>query len=249
MTFKVNLVIEGVDILSDDFDESPAAEFQDVQWQSVAGVTLACLYTEGDPVADACTFTRRLEYADAGRVTRVFDELVNLSEIAHRLDVTRQTVRFWAEGTRGPGDFPIPDHAHGQHGSKGPMKVWRWADVNCWLANLGLDDGLDYLTRRQVIEVDSHIQRLPEPVGSAWTQTSKKLDDSSLISHLQEAIALSLAAIDDRERDVDLVADLMFSSGHDICVISTGQNARRGASKDSKYHVVGSTSAIAKAYD
>lgn len=171
MTYKVVLAVAGVDILGDEFDEV-ANQFPDVGWQDIAGSTTASIYTTGDIASEACTFSRKLEHSGLGKVTGVVDEFVNVSEIAARVNSSRETVRSWASGTRGPGGFPLPHHVHGDATGKGPMKVWRWADVNTWLANVGLEDGYIYPTHAQTIEIETHLLRLPEPAGQEWQRMS-----------------------------------------------------------------------------
>ena len=55
------------------------------------------------------------------------DELVTMSEIARRLGVTREGVRKWVVGTRGPGNFPSPV---GRLTERSPL--WHWTDVVRW---------------------------------------------------------------------------------------------------------------------
>ncbi len=71
------------------------------------------------------------------RVVRVEPgDLVTAAEIARRLGKSREIVRLWTEGTRGPGDFPKPTL-----GITGPVLLWRWVEVGRWLARHGrLDD-------------------------------------------------------------------------------------------------------------
>ncbi len=55
------------------------------------------------------------------------DEFVSMSEIARRLDVTREGVRKWVAGQRGPGNFPPPVGGLTKH-----SPLWRWTDVVHW---------------------------------------------------------------------------------------------------------------------
>jgi hypothetical protein len=55
-------------------------------------------------------------------------EFVTLAEIGRRCGVTRESVRLWASGKRGPGDFPLAVAAAGH------SKLWRWSDVVTWVA-------------------------------------------------------------------------------------------------------------------
>jgi hypothetical protein len=55
------------------------------------------------------------------------DELVTMSEIARRLHLSREGVRKWVAGLRGPGNFPPPA---GSLTRRSPL--WRWTDVVRW---------------------------------------------------------------------------------------------------------------------
>lgn len=53
--------------------------------------------------------------------------LVSISDIAEDLDVSRETVRMWAEGKRRK-DFPTPI------AQVGGSNIWAWSDVYVWAA-------------------------------------------------------------------------------------------------------------------
>ena len=56
------------------------------------------------------------------------EDLVTPAEIARRTSSTREAVRLWALGKRGPGDFPHPVSSVDSH-----TRVWRWTEVVAWL--------------------------------------------------------------------------------------------------------------------
>ncbi len=61
------------------------------------------------------------------------DDLVTMAEIAQRVGRTRESIRLYITGARGPGGFPAPEtHLRSRH------RMWRWSAVAPWLAeNLG----------------------------------------------------------------------------------------------------------------
>ena len=61
------------------------------------------------------------------RIKRFDLDLVSLSQIAERLDVTREAVRLWASGKRRDG-FPTPFTSAGQ------SLLWAWSEVFDWLS-------------------------------------------------------------------------------------------------------------------
>jgi hypothetical protein len=54
--------------------------------------------------------------------------MVTLSAIADRTQVTREAVRLWSNGQRGAGDFPAPVLV-----TPAGEKVWDWQEVAAWL--------------------------------------------------------------------------------------------------------------------
>ncbi|HVS34327.1 MAG TPA: hypothetical protein VMS17_02030 [Gemmataceae bacterium] len=100
------------------------------------------------------------------------DELVSMSEIARRLQMTREGVRKRVAGTRGPGNFPPPTG-----GQTGRSPLWRWTDVLRW---------------------HQENQAANEAKGSARVL----LDANALLTLLQQGpdIAVLNAALDLRQR-------------------------------------------------
>ncbi|MDP1712056.1 MAG: hypothetical protein Q8K86_06330 [Candidatus Nanopelagicaceae bacterium] len=67
------------------------------------------------------------------KIKRVDLDLVSLSQIAERLNVTREAVRLWATGERRQ-DFPAPFTSAGQ------SLLWAWSDVFDWLTEEEIQD-------------------------------------------------------------------------------------------------------------
>jgi len=55
-------------------------------------------------------------------------DLVNASEIARRVQCTREYIRLLAQGKRGEGEFPTP-----HSGITSKTLIWSWAEVVRWL--------------------------------------------------------------------------------------------------------------------
>jgi hypothetical protein len=93
----------------------------------------------GDFAREASTFAEavleaisQVEMVDDLRVIRVEpDDIVTMSDIAERLDRTRESVRLLVAGRRGPGGFPSPISHAMERG-----RLWRWSDVALWHGQL-----------------------------------------------------------------------------------------------------------------
>lgn len=85
-------------------------------------------------------------------------DLVSVTDIGDRVGVTREAVRNWSSGKRGPGDFPVPV------GSPSDYKVWEWSAVHAWLRHhMGIWDGLDMPNHVEygLIDNEAHIRSTP----------------------------------------------------------------------------------------
>jgi len=81
---------------------------------------------------------RDVEGVEGMRVTGAGqEEQVSMLDIAHRTKRSREAVRLWAAGKRGPGEFPAPVWE-----SPGGERFWHWPDVARWAReklNLAVD--------------------------------------------------------------------------------------------------------------
>lgn len=113
-------------------------------------------------------------------------DLVNITEIAERVGVTREAVRHWAGGKRRAGHFPRPIDA------PGGQKIWEWASVHAWLhLNLGLSDGLTYPNHAELGAIDSYIQRCAEAPAASVKTVAR---DWSLVQTADRGKAVVLAS-------------------------------------------------------
>lgn len=77
------------------------------------------------------TAMRDIETVPGLRVAGVaHEDGVTLADIARRAGRTRESIRLYATGRRGPGGFPAPDWV-----SSAGDKFWSWAEVGSWLAD------------------------------------------------------------------------------------------------------------------
>ena len=129
-TFAFAVTVAGLDLDDADLLERlHSAEFVLVPSETDGVVTLD-VEIDAETGEDALQgFLDHLAAAPEVSVRHVGADLVNATEVGKRLDVSREAVRTWATGIRGPADFP--DHwcvlAGGQ-------KLWTWASVHDWAA-------------------------------------------------------------------------------------------------------------------
>ncbi|MCD0483245.1 hypothetical protein LO771_12715 [Streptacidiphilus sp. ASG 303] len=96
------------------------------------------------------------------RVLRLDPELVGVSDIAERCGRSRQNVAQWVGGERrAAAEAPFPE----PEGTAGHSLVWRWAEVNAWLARVGADDGMARASRDEALLVDLSLRFWQEPEG------------------------------------------------------------------------------------
>lgn len=159
MSIKVVLSVQGVDLNDDQTLVTLAEHLDDLGWGSVDGQVTATVYID-----DADTVAAVIQSADAIRtcfpnaaVTRVDDQLVAISDIADRLQVSREAVRLWVTGQRRKVDPPFPASRGTVSHGRNPMKVWAWPDVLDWLRaqyHLDPEPGVHYAPGRDIAEIN-----------------------------------------------------------------------------------------------
>jgi hypothetical protein len=106
----------------------------DATFGTRCGVHFAMFHREaGSPTEAILSAIEDIERAGTGlRVVRVEpDEVVTAGEVAARAGVSREAIRLYARGQRGPGGFPLP--VAGLH-QKSPL--YKWSDVAAWFDRL-----------------------------------------------------------------------------------------------------------------
>lgn len=122
---------------------------RDGMTHSSDGITIATLFFENISGCDALSAALQESVQDllveGFEVVGLDFDLVNTTEIADRIGRTRQTVRQYVDGLRGPGQFPIP------LGSPGGVRVWDWGSVNEWLRTFDGSGDPEYHPTRDFI--------------------------------------------------------------------------------------------------
>lgn len=152
-SYNFTLIVEGADLQTDEAQDALyEAECDDATFGVVDGVQFAEFDREAISYAQAltsaiATIQRTIEGA---RVVHVEpDELVTMSEIAERLNRSRESIRLLVAGERGSGDFPSPvSHVRTRN------RLWRWPDVLKWFATRYEDEFGDVLVN---VPEDPHV--------------------------------------------------------------------------------------------
>ncbi|MBJ7610547.1 MAG: hypothetical protein JF887_14135 [Candidatus Dormibacteraeota bacterium] len=129
---RFTLILAGnVDEHLDDLFE---AGCDDATVGSVDGVHFAEFDREASSLTEAlASAISAVESVPTLRVKRIEpDDLVTASDIADRLDRSRESVRLLVAGQRGPGGFPSPvSHLRARN------RLWRWSEVAAWAGAAG----------------------------------------------------------------------------------------------------------------
>lgn len=182
MYVKIPLRLSGLDLRVD--THRVPEDLADLFFTSHGAISLAAVYTQdADPLGAAEDAARRIAKALPGvRAAEVFDELVTVTDIAHRCAVAAEAVRLWASGKRRQNvrPFPAPRQVIGTSGSKS-MSLYAWRDVVSWVRDsVGLDpdEGVTYLMDSQMHELNESLRRA-ERWTSSWTQTAPNGGESA----------------------------------------------------------------------
>jgi hypothetical protein len=120
----------------DELDALFAAGCDDAAFGVEHGLSVAQFDREAPTLADAIsTAVRQIE--SSGLVAlRVLDEdLLTLADVADRIGQSRESVRRYATGERGPGGFPPPVNP-----ARGGTVFYRWSEVAPWMReHLGVE--------------------------------------------------------------------------------------------------------------
>jgi hypothetical protein len=167
-TYKVGVVFEGIahaslGLVSRVLPEAVVSE-------AGALTTVKATVRAAGPTAAVSRLVERVTKAVPAAVpVRVGQDLVSVSDIAQRVDRTRESVRLLVEGTRGPGGFPPPVGVVGDG-----IRVWPWSAVLDWFNEvLGIDlgeNGVPPLTAA-VLDVSFATRRSPQlasAMGRGW---------------------------------------------------------------------------------
>lgn len=214
-TFIFTLVVKNLDIESaeqaNQLDWSKA-DFYASQIDGQTTLTVASAMEVANRVEfalDAIAFLNGLN--PAIEVLAVAPDLVGPSDIAARAGIDRETIRTWANASRGRGDFPTPLARLG-----GDRKIWDWPTVNRWLKeNNRFDSNEVGLTRNEFSQLDA---LLMAGAGRRTRQPNMKQGPiSKTVAQIVPSDPVALA---------DAIADLFATSNFKVTPGITGESNR-----------------------
>jgi hypothetical protein len=129
-------------------DELVAAGLDDATFAQSAGRWFALVDRDGGSFVDAVMSAfAQVEHVEGCVVRSVLPEdLVSARDIADRFGKTRQWANQHANGTRGPGSFPIP------FSGAGSVARWRWVDIERYFTEGAASDQADVTAESAFLE-------------------------------------------------------------------------------------------------
>lgn len=169
LTFYVSDIPQGLaDKLVDEYDAMSGQEHDGRYFVTVEADGVDCVSAAKNMHMQLCALGLQ--------ITRLVVDLVTRSDIAARLDVSRQAASNWARGAR-RGHFPAPVNSVAGG-------VWLWGDVHRWAVEKGVlrDEGVSYPT---LADLDHFNGWLQGPCLDPWrvveAQTAKTAKVTSAI--------------------------------------------------------------------
>jgi hypothetical protein len=120
----------------DELDGLHAAGCNDAIFGQEDGLSIAEFDREAPALADAiATAVIQIEQAGLAAVRVLDTDLVTLADIGNRIEQSRESVRRYAIGERGPGGFPPPVNP-----AREGTVFYRWSEVAPWIRDrLGIE--------------------------------------------------------------------------------------------------------------
>jgi hypothetical protein len=156
--YDFSLVIDGVPELNDDVMD---ALFETGCDDATFSIQHGHLYAEFSRSADSLMHAIVRAIADVHRATIGASvvcvdqcDLVTQSEIARRINRSRQQVHQFISGQRGPGNFPPPEC----YLSDDDAPLWRWCAVSHWLADNDIIRKEEGWNAEVVAAINNHLE-------------------------------------------------------------------------------------------
>lgn len=173
MEYEFHFVVDGISVEDDEVAKVVCETFDGLLSRHRGRHFLEVSESGASAIDAAHRIVVRLRKSLPGlRLLRVDPDLVGVSDIAERVERSRQNVQQWVNGDRRQDRLPFPD----PEGIAGRSPVWRWGDVNAWLTQFGEGDDVHPPTREEALAIDFMLPK--------WQRT---LDDGLPLVHFTAA--------------------------------------------------------------
>lgn len=156
-TYEFTLVLAGIDDFDDQLvDQIFEAGCDDASLLSRNGVVYLDFDREAESFTEAIwSAIKQVETIQDPKI-RVDsvqpDDLVTASEIARRINKSREYIRLLINGERGSGDFPLPISGISQK-----SMIWSWLKVSRWLLKQNLLTEEDVLMAQDIADINQYL--------------------------------------------------------------------------------------------
>lgn len=162
-TVDVTLRVNGIDLDDYETGNTLSRDFPFMLWHERDGmITMTMAVSADDPLSETVETCRKMEAALPGlKFIGVDRDFVSVTDIATRVDLTREAVRKWT----GHKTFPAPQGMVGRDS----VKFWAWTEVVEWLQThrgLALDE--DLLSVAQMTQLENCLMLNPDHTTSQW---------------------------------------------------------------------------------
>lgn len=150
MKTAIDVQVAGIDFDDDAHMAAIGSSLLDCGFAKINGITIMTVFSDQHPLDDTIAAICKLELIPGARAVRVYLDLVNTAQIAHRVGLTRKSIRNWSHQS----GFPEPAAVVGN------SNVWVWHEVETWLMNR---KGYGYLsplrppTKQAVADINMYI--------------------------------------------------------------------------------------------
>lgn len=167
MKLEVGIRVSGVDWSADEVDAVMVGEFPHVLVSGERPVVLTVVFDESDIVSSVLEFSRELQSSFPELVVHGVDrDLVNVTDIALRVGVSREAARKWSLSEKFPQPFGMLDSSS--------MAIWAWTEVAQWLLlerSIDLDEELPSI--ELLTQIENCLMRNPDHTTTQWHQLPK----------------------------------------------------------------------------
>lgn len=188
MTTKVSLMVVGRDLFDESVDDTllEIFDYAILVTQRGRNQVFSIFVDDEIVVKEAVDAARKIEQHVVGaKVVGVERDPVTVSDIAQRVNVSREAVRKWSN-TQG---FPVADG----YLDSASMEFWSWTKISDWLwesRSIDMEDKLPTMT--QLADIDHYLNDKPEISDSPWHSVPSKHSNVIVLSEQQRNRRLRL---------------------------------------------------------